>query len=913
MAWWPDLHDYNDAIQYPDLCFDDPVLKQGTLALNGMLPRVASGNFATVYQLVCGVKTYAVKCFHRPCHPDQAKRYSQISDYLGRNRLDTFVDFEFMEKGIRVGGQQFPILKMEWVDGELLDKFVEKNHADAGKMQSLAGQFGQLMTDLKRLNIAHGDLQHGNVLVHKGQVKLIDYDGMFIPAFKGMKSYEIGHRNYQHPERTPTDFDANLDHFAAWVIYLSLMALGAAPELWKRVKNAGSDCLLFHQKDFLQPNNSQTLTLIENLTNATVRGMVRDFRDFLNRPVAGVPPLPIMNGTSPSFGVSATSVVQTGLGWLKDHFPRRDTPPPPIDVQEQQYSNQSGQSSVTPDEMWWLDHVEQYESDDFSFSEVLLDSEADVYLQLWEDTHQIWRYLMMSLRGFFKSRYTTYQIVQKKMQLESDRLQVIGQLRDAKTRLVGKNKERATAIRDLESEYRRIEAKIVELKGQIVATPALERDEIAVATADDRERHLKSNALKSGAITGFGAVRVQALNDMGIRSAADINSTNEKRVKQALSIVHRARPGREWRELKRWREDIETDYRPPPRIARRIREIERNYDELRSTIRQTINARQVELGIYHKRIGGQDRYIQDIDDEVRRLEGAIDVWEHEREVIELDLEQYQDITFERFLKHMRQRLPHQPIMPRAVSAIPLALVSVFVMIYIGGFIFGNSQADDESIPLAQSNEEWTVIANEIGGVEMVLVPRGCFFYGEQDVAKCIDEPFWIDRYEVTAADFGSNGAENMPRILVTWPEASATCLAHGGRLPTEIEWEFAARGPDSWDYVWGGELLTENEVYEGTIRLRPRSVTALGLDVSWVGAVGLNGNVAEWTSTLFREYPYNVADGREDQMDLSGERVVRGSSFRDTWQDVEIKNRIGRWPLEGADDVGFRCVMPYEG
>jgi hypothetical protein len=921
VAWWPDLSDYNDAIQYPDLCFDDPVLKGGTLALNGMLPRVASGNFATVYQLVCGPKTYAVKCFHRPCHPDQANRYARISDYLGRHQLDTFSDFDFVEQGIRVGGKQFPILKMEWVEGELLDKFVEKNHANSQAMRSLADQFGRLMADLKGLNIAHGDLQHGNVLVHDGNVKLIDYDGMFIPAFKGMNSYEIGHRNYQHPNRTPQDFDANLDHFAAWVIYLSLMALSSAPSLWDKVKNAGADCLLFHQKDFETPSASPTLTLIENMTDATIRMMVRDFRQFISSPLSGVPPLPAVNG---SLSYSATSVVQTGLGWLKDHFPRRDTVPPlaespfpaPIRIEVDR-------SRVTPDEMWWLDHVDSSATLDFAFSETLLDSEADIYLQIWDDTTPLWRYLMMSLRGFFRRRYETYHVVQQKRDLEIERTTALAQLSASERRLGEKTKEREGAIRDLQVEFHRIEDKIVELKAQIAATPMLERDEIAAATLEDRERHLKANALKSGAIAGFGAVRVQALNDMGILSAADINASNEKRVKQALSIVHRALPAREWRKLKRWREDIEAAYQPPQLVLRRVREIERRYDDLRSSIRQTINARQVELGIYGKRIHGNDRTIQEIDRELAQLKVGIDHWQDEAEGFDLDLEHFRDITFEQFLRALKVRMPAQPITPRAVSVFPLVLVGLFVMLYAVGFIFGNSQADDHGSPAVQSNGEWSILADTIEGVDMVLVPRGCFFYGGPDsdenptgrYGKCINEPFWMDRYEVTNAAFGVDGngsAATHPYESVTWTAARDYCMARGGRLPTEIEWEFAARGPDSLLYVWGDYQLTANELYSDNGRNRIRAVTDFGADVSWVGAVGMSGNVAEWTSTIFEDYPYTETDGRENPLDFTSPRVVRGGAFTDAVSDMVTSRRRGQLPQYIANGVGFRCVVDYQ-
>src|SRR5262249_30079822 len=111
--------------------------------------------------------------------------------------------------------------------------------------------------------------------------KLVDYDGMFVPALAGWQSHELGHRNYQHPLRSHADFDARLDNFSAWVIYTSLVALSIDASLWKQLK-VGDECLLFHQKDFLHPARPKAFYLLENHSKKTINARARKIRYFLS-------------------------------------------------------------------------------------------------------------------------------------------------------------------------------------------------------------------------------------------------------------------------------------------------------------------------------------------------------------------------------------------------------------------------------------------------------------------------------------------------------------------------------------------------------------------------------------------------------------------------------------------------------
>jgi hypothetical protein len=270
-AYWPSPQDYNEAIQNPGHNFDSALLKIGKPELNALgVPRAASGAFASVYKLVCPPdRDYAIKCFLTLVH-DSKDRYEMISSCVLGDNLDYTVDFEFLTNGILVRGKKYPILRMDWVTGEPLNSYVERHLDDPAALKELADNFVQMMVSLRGNGIAHGDLQHGNILVTSQGIRLVDYDGMFVPGMEGMVSNELGHRNYQHPERHPTHFGPWLDNFSAWVIYISLRVLAVHPELWN-VGAGGDEALIFRQSDFTSPNTSPLINALISHSDTFVK------------------------------------------------------------------------------------------------------------------------------------------------------------------------------------------------------------------------------------------------------------------------------------------------------------------------------------------------------------------------------------------------------------------------------------------------------------------------------------------------------------------------------------------------------------------------------------------------------------------------------------------------------------------
>jgi serine/threonine protein kinase len=200
------------------------------------------------------------------------------------------VGFEVLSQGIRIRGTWYPILKMEWIDGEPLNSYIERNLANPAALSSLAAQWRETLSALRQAEIAHGDLQHGNVLVSQGKIRLIDYDGMYVPALAGLVSHEEGHRNYQHPARDGREFGPHLDAFSGWVVLLSLVALGVDPRMWQRL-NAGDECLLFRRDDFENPAGSKAFQAILAARTPELRFLARQVQSFLALPPAQVPAL----------------------------------------------------------------------------------------------------------------------------------------------------------------------------------------------------------------------------------------------------------------------------------------------------------------------------------------------------------------------------------------------------------------------------------------------------------------------------------------------------------------------------------------------------------------------------------------------------------------------------------------------
>src|SRR5438094_6264503 len=260
MGAWPDLTEYHEAVQHPPRAFADPGLKAVTLELDRFgMPKPATGGNAVVYKanepggLWIFKKTWAIRCFLRTSS-DHAERYEAISKHLRKVRLSYDVNIQFLKQGIQIRSNWLPIVKMQWARGDLLHSHIEKRLAYPAALAALRAKWAILVRHLEAAKVAHGDLQHGNIMVRGGSIQLVDYDGMWVPALSGRDATEICQRAYQHPERSGQDYGQEIDRFSALVIYLSLAALERDATLWERFHTG--DNLIFVREDFQQLGRS---------------------------------------------------------------------------------------------------------------------------------------------------------------------------------------------------------------------------------------------------------------------------------------------------------------------------------------------------------------------------------------------------------------------------------------------------------------------------------------------------------------------------------------------------------------------------------------------------------------------------------------------------------------------------------
>lgn len=282
----PHYTDYQSAVQNPQLAFkQDSDLRACRVETDPLgRPRVRAGNFAYTYRLDGTGKQWAVRCFSKYI-PDQ-RRYEAISRFLNTRKAPFFVTTDYLSQGILINGKWYPIIKMQWKQGQTLGAFVERNITNSHIISNILNRFRGLATTLDSVGVAHGDLQHGNIIVSNGGLFLVDYDGMYVPKLAGLEAKERGHSNYQHPARDK-EFGPHLDRFSSIVIYLALKALTLNPNLWD--KYSTGENLLFRQRDFLSPDASSLLSDLARIP--ALHPLIKRFRAVCKTTVAQVPTL----------------------------------------------------------------------------------------------------------------------------------------------------------------------------------------------------------------------------------------------------------------------------------------------------------------------------------------------------------------------------------------------------------------------------------------------------------------------------------------------------------------------------------------------------------------------------------------------------------------------------------------------
>ena len=232
-------------------------------------PYRSSGAFAVVFKMQdkSSGKYYALKCFTEE-QEGRADAYRQIADELDMGDSPYITSVKYMEKELFVDSQceedEFPVLLMDWVEGETMEAYIAANYHNQSAMSMLCYRFGKMAAWLRSQSFAHGDVKPDNIIIRPdGSLTLVDYDGMFVSSMKGSKSPTVGTKDFCHPLRTMDDFDETIDDFSLASIALSLKAISMKSTLLDIY--GASDRLLFSENDYCNPSNSKVISALQEL------------------------------------------------------------------------------------------------------------------------------------------------------------------------------------------------------------------------------------------------------------------------------------------------------------------------------------------------------------------------------------------------------------------------------------------------------------------------------------------------------------------------------------------------------------------------------------------------------------------------------------------------------------------------
>ena len=265
---YPLISEYVKAIQDPGDNLDKLAYLTPVLDDHGE-PYRSSGAFAVVFKMQDKRtwKYYALKCFTEG-QEGRADAYRQIADELGMVDSPYITSVKYMEKEILVDSQceedEFPVLLMDWVEGETMEAYIAANYHNQSAMSLLCYRFGKMAAWLRSQSFAHGDVKPDNIIIRPdGSLSLVDYDGMFVPSMKGCKSPTVGTKDFSHPLRTMDDFDETIDDFSLASIALSLKAISMNSTLLDTY--GASDRLLFSENDYRNPASSKVISALQVL------------------------------------------------------------------------------------------------------------------------------------------------------------------------------------------------------------------------------------------------------------------------------------------------------------------------------------------------------------------------------------------------------------------------------------------------------------------------------------------------------------------------------------------------------------------------------------------------------------------------------------------------------------------------
>lgn len=289
---FPTIAEYNQTIQAKgDNAFK--TLSNLTFIPSRTVPvrifSYGSGSYAVVFKAKDHYNEFAIRCFIS-AEKENIDRYRKIDSYLKNLNASWITKIELLEDEINVGYQHYPVIKMDWVEGQLLNNFVTQVIDNNSALTELQNEVISVSKSLESLKIGHGDIQCGNIIVAKNSdgkniIKLIDYDGMFIPSFSNKINLERGRTEFQHPNRSQIQYNEKIDRFSFWVMLCAIEALKFDKTLWFEIMRGGFntlDNLLFIGDDFKYFNNSKLVNRLYALNKPSLSYYLNKLNKFCN-------------------------------------------------------------------------------------------------------------------------------------------------------------------------------------------------------------------------------------------------------------------------------------------------------------------------------------------------------------------------------------------------------------------------------------------------------------------------------------------------------------------------------------------------------------------------------------------------------------------------------------------------------
>jgi hypothetical protein len=498
------------------------------------LPKMISGNFASVFPVTSAAgHQYAVKCFTREVS-HQLQRYMSIGAYLSRLQPWWATDFQFIPDGIQVEASRYPILRMNWVRGLTLARWISNNINQPTAIADLARRFDDMIRDLAAASMAHGDLQAGNLLVaDNGALHLVDYDGMYVPGLDALPAGEIGHPDYQPPGRSLTDYGPAMDRFSAWLISLSLKILAADPGLWDQLNPVHDEYLLLNRSDLLDLRSSPRFSVLSSHRNAEVRRLANMARDILTLPSAAIPALAIPSPTDIPARTAAPKAEVSGIpGWMRSHI---SSPRDSLDQSDALSPGMQGHRHIDMSARWhsWfvrvlaalpLVAVAGVAWDWRASLVVLVSTSFLVTMSLW------WLYRRNPLtRTHIELRRARRRAVSGVSRATREISQVkkeTARVERTEQRLANQHaKKRASLQADFDRRRKRTSHEIESIDRRLAQLDSRRQREIGRSLKKLQQNYVKTRlsqtVIDANQVPGVGAQLVANLRSIGIRSAAD--------------------------------------------------------------------------------------------------------------------------------------------------------------------------------------------------------------------------------------------------------------------------------------------------------------------------------------------------------------------------------------------------------